>query len=194
MMASGRELSGPFGVVRTHSAGSRGSPRRAGPPADVSDAVASLLSLPIGPTAADEDKTQVSSSDQDISPSVDSSATEIAAAAPPPSAQARHNATERQRVRKLKSAYLELDEVIRSRPDLVNTRTLPEEGSNRRRSRSSDHDEGSSSRAPAGPSHLAILQESAAAVRSLFSLVDSLVRRNQDLEKSAQTKSADHGL
>ena len=181
----------PVGVVQA-SAGSRGSPRRAGPPADVSDAVASLLSLPIAPNAADEDRTQVS--DQDISPSVDSSATETAVAAPPPSAQARHNATERQRVRKLKSAYMELDEVIRSRPDLVNTRTLPEEmSSHRRRSRSSDPEEGSNSRAPAGPSHLAILQESAAAVRSLFSLVDSLVRRNHDLENTA-SKSADRGV
>jgi len=89
------------------------------------------------------------------------------------SAQARHNATERRRVQKLKSAYIDLKAVLRCRPDLLDApNDEPELG--RKRSRTST--DGDGGWAPAEPSHLAILQEAAEGVRRLYSLVDQLAQ------------------
>lgn len=144
----------------------RRSPRRmpsfTAPP-DVSDAVASLLQLPSRMPTGDE--RSATSVDSGSSPSLKPVVTSVAV--PPtaqpqqkgastsgttPSAQARHNATERRRVHNLKCAYMELDEVIRSRPDLVRVKPVPDDSSGRRRSRSTDRGEdGGSSRPPAAP-------------------------------------------
>lgn len=127
-----------------------------------------------------------------------------AAATPQTSAQARHNATERQRVKKLKEAFLALDDVIRSRPDLsCRMRPTAEEPASKRcRSASispvaaadgsacpgttEEGGHGRSGKAPQGPSHFAILQESATAVGELYDLVDELTRRNEELERQIQ--------
>ena len=90
------------------------------------------------------------------------------------SPQARHNATERRRVQKLKTAFTELDEQIRSRPDLglgfERAPVVP--GAKRPRNE---------------PSHLSTLQDSAECICKLFELVDDLARRNAELSAAAAT-------
>ena len=144
----------------------RRSPRRLPPftAPDVSDAVASLLQLPSRMVTSDE--ASATSVESGSSPSLTSVVSNIvpptdqlpqniksaSASGTTPSAQARHNATERRRVHNLKCAYMELDEVIRSRPDLVLVKPVPDESGGRKRTRSTDRNEdGGSSRPPAAP-------------------------------------------
>ena len=105
----------------------------------------------------------------------------------------RHNATERRRVQKLKYAYVELDGVLRSRPDLVSIATATSaDPSFRKRGREDENGAdglvSSGRRMPVGPaqmpSHLQILQDSAETVRGLFALVDVL---SGELDKISQT-------
>ena len=185
--------------------------RTPAPTTDVSDAVASLLNLPMANPLNDDDRfANHSASASTASPPHETEGDDQdrerdhheQPAQKPASAQARHNATERQRVRKLKEAYLSLDEVIRSRPDLISVRIPQEEStSSRRRAKAQDAADGAenargsndrSTRTPAGPSHLAILQDSAGAVQSLFALVDQLSRRNAELEQEALVMHSAH--
>lgn len=132
------------GIERTHS-DQRRSTRRLpalNAPADVSDAVASLLQLPSrGSTTNEGESTSVGGSDKESPFNL------VVASVPDANhGKARHNATERRRVHNLKCAYMELDEVVRSRPDLVRVKPMPEESAGRRRSRNADRgDEASSS-------------------------------------------------
>ena len=108
----------------------------------MSDAVASLLQLPSrGSTTNEGESTSVGGSDKESPFNL------VVASVPDANhGKARHNATERRRVHNLKCAYMELDEVVRSRPDLVRVKPMPEESAGRRRSRNADRgDEASSS-------------------------------------------------
>lgn len=111
------------------------------------------------------------------------------------SAQERHNATERRRVQKLKEAYTTLDDLIRSRPDLVSVQRPsppPKQAGagagvsgGRKRVRQDAESGSGTPQLPTGPaSHLEVLQGTAGAVSQLYRLVDQLARRNAELEQA----------
>lgn len=157
-------------------------------PSDVGEAVASLLNFRVFPSVeprgwngsgetspATTDAAAADSAAESL-PNAQHVANRTACAGQDDvSSQARHNATERRRVQKLKAAFTELDEAIRSRPELglglELAPTLVAAGG--KRARASE------------PSHLMTLQDSAACMRKLFELVDDLTRRNQQLEREA---------
>jgi len=140
--------------VQLPAMGEGGSPRRS--------AAAALLKLPAPRGAYEPSRPASTDSFEDAAEPLDADGNA-------PSAKARHNATERRRVQKLKDAYMELDAVLRSRPDLIHVPAYEIAG----RKRGRDDEGGPGGK---GPSHLQVLSSSAQAVQNLFALVDEMKR------------------
>ena len=138
----------------------------------VTDAAASLLQLPQAHSSHNSSRSSSTEPAHEAEPAVGPGKTGV------PDSKARHNATERRRVQKLKDAFTELHTAIRERPDLVDVPPHADSSTgNRKRSR--DDDGGGRN----GPSHLQTLQDSADTVRQLYAIIDRLRNANG----SAQT-------